>query len=46
MLWGYLVPLLTRHTRLVNDEEARFYRSMLNRRLTGPVMKLLTAARP
>ncbi|RZU00784.1 glycosyltransferase family 2 protein [Rivibacter subsaxonicus] len=35
MLTGYLVPLVARRQRLVSDAEARYYRSMLNRRLLG-----------
>jgi biofilm PGA synthesis N-glycosyltransferase PgaC len=46
MLWGYLAPLLSRQQRLVNDDEARFYRALLNRRLTRPVAKLLAYIRP
>jgi glycosyltransferase involved in cell wall biosynthesis len=45
MLWGYLAPLLSRRPRLVNAEEARFYRAMLNRRLTKPVSKLVALVR-
>lgn len=45
MLWGYLVPLLLHRPRLVNQEEARFYRAMLNSRLASPVTRLLTSAR-
>jgi hypothetical protein len=45
MLIGYLVPLLTRKPRLVNDEEARFYRGMLNKRLTGPIARWLPFVR-
>ncbi len=37
MLWGYLLPLLTRRERLVSDAEARHYRAMLNRRLLAPL---------
>lgn len=45
MLWGYLVSLLLRRSRLVSDEEARFYRTLLNRRLASPVTKLLASVR-
>jgi len=37
MLWGYLLPLLARHERLVTRAEARHYRAMLNRRLLAPL---------
>jgi glycosyltransferase involved in cell wall biosynthesis len=37
MLWGYLLPLLARRDRLVDDAEARHYRAMLNRRLLAPL---------
>lgn len=33
LILGYLVPLITRKPRLVNDEEASFYNKMLNARL-------------
>lgn len=45
MLWGYLAPLLSRRSRLVSADEARFYRSMLNMRLTRPVAKLFAFVR-
>ncbi len=41
LLAGYLEPLLRRRPRLVSDSEADFYRAMLNRRLTAPVLRLL-----
>lgn len=40
MLFGYLIPLVARKPRVVTDEEARFYRSMLNKRLTTSVARL------
>ncbi len=45
MLWGYLAPRLARQPRLVSAEEARHYRSMLNRRLVQPMTRLLRFAR-
>lgn len=45
MLWGYLVPMVRRRPRLVTDDEAAFYRALLNRRLTGPVTRLLALVR-
>ncbi len=42
MLFGYIVPLLSHKARLVSEDEARFYRSMLNKRLTAPISRLLT----
>jgi poly-beta-1,6-N-acetyl-D-glucosamine synthase len=45
MLWGYLVPMLQRRPRLVTDDEAAYYRSLLNRRLTRPVTRLLALVR-
>lgn len=44
MLWGYLTPWLLRRPRLVNREEARYYRTMLNSRLAKPLMRLLTSS--
>jgi hypothetical protein len=46
MLWGYLAALLSGQARLVSEDEARFYRALLNRRLTQPVTKLLALVRP
>ncbi|WP_029001905.1 glycosyltransferase family 2 protein [Azohydromonas australica] len=43
MLWGYAVSVLSNKDRLVNREEAQYYRSMLNRRLAAPVIKLITS---
>lgn len=45
MLVGYVAPLLARKPRLVSDDEARFYRSMLNRRLTSPLWRWLPFGR-
>jgi biofilm PGA synthesis N-glycosyltransferase PgaC len=45
MLSGYILPLVQRRPRLVDDEEARFYRSLLNRRLSRPVAMLGTFLR-
>lgn len=45
MLWGYLLPWLSRSPRLVSDQEAKFYRAMLNRRLAKPMTKLLAFVR-
>lgn len=45
MLWGYLVPWISRRPRLVSEDEATFYRALLNRRLIRPVAKLLALAR-
>lgn len=45
MLWGYLAPLLLKRSRLVSDEEAKFYRALLNRRLATPVTRFLALVR-
>lgn len=45
LLWGYLSPLLGRQARLVSDDEARYYRAMLNRRLARPMTRLLRLVR-
>lgn len=45
MLWGYLLPTLSRQGRLVTPPEAKYYRRMLNRRLWMPMAKLLPMAR-
>lgn len=44
MLFGYIVPCLVRKPRLVNAEEARFYRRLLNKRLTAPISRLVSLA--
>ena len=44
MLGGFLRPLLSGTPRAVTDEEASFYRSMLNRRIVARMNKLLNWA--
>jgi poly-beta-1,6-N-acetyl-D-glucosamine synthase len=41
LLWGYLRTMLSRQGRLVTSEEARLYRTLLNRRMAQHVKELL-----
>jgi len=41
LLWGYLKTMFSQQGRIVNQDEARCYRTLLNRRLFGSVKKLL-----
>ena len=43
MIIGYLRPLAAGKPRLVDKEEARYYRKMLNRRLFQPLISLFSA---
>lgn len=45
MMFAYLRPLVYGKPRLANYEEARFYRTMLNRRLLQSLTQLLSARR-
>jgi poly-beta-1,6-N-acetyl-D-glucosamine synthase len=40
LLWGYLQTMFSQQERIVNQEEARCYRSLLSRRLVGNVKRL------
>jgi glycosyltransferase involved in cell wall biosynthesis len=39
MGWGYLASVLSGRERLVSDDEARFYRALLRRRLAGALSR-------
>jgi glycosyltransferase involved in cell wall biosynthesis len=48
MLWGYAASALRGRPRLVSDDEARWYRALLRRRLAAPIVRRLrpSAANP
>ncbi|MDP1817570.1 MAG: glycosyltransferase family 2 protein [Leadbetterella sp.] len=41
MFWGYLRPLIQKRKLLVNSEEAKFYKQLLNRRIFVKVRELV-----
>jgi len=41
LLWGYLKTMFGKQGRIVSPEEARCYRALLNRRLSGGIRRLL-----
>jgi glycosyltransferase involved in cell wall biosynthesis len=45
MLWGYLAARMSGKQRVVDEDEARFYRACLNRRLAAPFISVLHAIR-